>query len=144
MNHRHRSRYVRAAWLLGLLAVVAAVTGMLVAGAETPALVVTTLGAVAACALVLRVEVDARARLAHQRLHLDAALDRRLDAAWRNADRALAAVEAKVDRSERDRRQLEIALQMAMLRREAAPASDHAPLDRVRGSSQQHRADQAA
>jgi hypothetical protein len=144
MNHRHRSRYARAAWLLGVLAVLAGATGLLVAGAGLPALLVSTLAAVAACVLVLRLEVDARSRLAQQRGQLDVELDRRLDVARRSAGSALAAVETRVERSERDRRQLEIALQMAMLRREPGPGSDRAALDQVRGSGQQRRADQAA
>jgi hypothetical protein len=126
MTHRHRSRFALAAWLLGVVAVVAAATGLVVGGgALTVATLVTAAAAVAACVLLVRSQSAARAALGQQRLALDATLDHRLAVQRSSADAALTALRARVDRSERDRRQLEIAVQMAMLRREPgrAPAA---------------------
>jgi hypothetical protein len=119
MNHRHRSRFASAAWLLGVVAVAAVAAGLAVGGvALTTAALVAAAAAVAACVLLLRSEAAARVALGRQRLALDATLDQRLAVQRTSADATVTALRARVDRSERDRRQLEIAVQMAMLRRE--------------------------
>jgi hypothetical protein len=119
MTHRHRSRFAPAAWLLGVVAVAAVASGLMVGGvALTVGAVMAGAAAVAACVLLLRSEAAARVALGQQRLALDATLDHRLAVQRSSADATVTALRARVDRGERDRRQLEIAVQMAMLRRE--------------------------
>jgi hypothetical protein len=121
MTHRHRSRVVRAAWLLGALAVAAAAAGvvlggpMLVAGA-----VVAAAAAVATGALAVRTESAGRTALAVQRGELDVELDRRLAVVRDGHDAGVALLQARIQRADRDRQQLELALQMAMIRRTPA------------------------
>lgn len=119
MNHRHRSRVVRVAWLLAALAVVAVAAGLVVGGTALGVAAVTAAGAaVGAALLARRTETQGRVALASQRTELDTELDRRLTLVREGHDAGTALLQARVQRADRDRQQLELALQMAMLRRE--------------------------
>jgi hypothetical protein len=125
MNHRHRSKVVRLAWLLGAIAVVAAVAGVALGGPVLVAGAVLAAGAaVGAGVLAVRTEANGRFALAVQRTTLDAELDRRLALVHDGHDAGVALLRARVQRADRDRQQLELALQMAMLRRDDAARGD--------------------
>jgi hypothetical protein len=126
MNHRHRSRVVGVARLLAALAVVAVGAGVVVGGsALAAAAVVAAVVAVGAAVLAVRVEARGRAALAAQRSALDGELDRRLARARRGHDAGVAVLRSRIEAGDRDRQQLELALQVAMLRRE--PEDRRAP-----------------
>jgi hypothetical protein len=126
MSHRHRSRVVRVAWLLGGLAVAAVAAGLVLGGpALAVAAVTAAVAAVGAAVLARRTETRGRVALASQRSELDAELDRRLALVREGHDAGTALLQAQVERADRDRQQLELALQMAMLRRESPRRGAH-------------------
>ena len=133
MSHRLRSRAAGAAGALALVAVAAVVVGLVVGGwAVGVAAVVAATCAVGAAALAVRLQRSSRAALADQRARLDVELDRRLDQAHRTHDAVTATLRRRLTQSERDQGQLELALGMALVRRDGdargRPGSD---VDRV-------------
>lgn len=135
MNHRLRSRAAGVAGSLALVAVVAVAAGLVVGGwALAVAAVVAATCSVGAAVLAVRLQRSSRAALADQRTRLDAELDRRLDQAHRTHDAVTATLRRRLTQSERDQGQLELALGMALVRRDGdqarRPGSD---VDRVDG-----------
>jgi hypothetical protein len=81
---------------------------------------VAAAAAVATGALAVRTESAGRTALAVQRGELDVELDRRLAVVRDGHDAGVALLQARIQRADRDRQQLELALQMAMIRRTPA------------------------
>lgn len=120
---------------LALVAVAAVAAGLVVGGwAVSAAAVVAATCSVGAAVLAVRLQRSSRTALAEQRTLLDAELDRRLDQAHRTHDTVTAALRRRLTQSERDQGQLELALGMALVRRDGEngrrPGSD---VDRVDG-----------
>jgi hypothetical protein len=119
MDRRHRSGPTRIARLCAVVAVAVVGAGIVIGGPVLPAAAAAAaVAAVVAAVAAVRLERAARADLARQRAALDAELDQRLARLHDAQDGVLAALRGRLRQAGRDRDQLEMALQMALLRRD--------------------------
>lgn len=122
MDRRHRSRAVLAARLLATAAVVVVGLGLALGGWALAGAAVAAAGATVGAAVATgRLDRSARVDMAQQRVTLDQELDRRLDRAHEAHDGVVTVLQSRLRQADRDRGQLQLALEMAIVRRSADP-----------------------